>query len=441
MTYLHRRWSHERRVVHLGVVDPLVLDHNYLLDSGSTFAQSVVRGPTPINTRASDAGSFISTGVFALVGGNDQPRFHHDPDDSDAQLGFLWEQERIQIGKQTSNLAGDQWTAINSDVPTENNTDIFGGTAADELAATSTADQQVARHQSYTGLTADVNTGVAAHIKTGTNASFVQLAWDSDGSGADGCFCNFQLTGSGTKGAVTAMTAGTATRADIKLTTQGFYRCSVVGKIASGTVGRFTINIVDRIDAAKFEAADLADNDSLIVDAIDVQVGPFMLSHIPNAGGAGTSVTRAKDTTSVVVSSVYVAGGGAILLNFIMNFGNNGERFLNANGANIAFFQQSTSHPDAEISTFDGTSSFNVTNQMTLGVVGKVALSWDVGGRSLVLNGGAVATGTANMTNFDAVTGFAYGEGAGTQIDSMTYQTLRYQNVRPSDGSLVTETT
>lgn len=433
MTYLHRRWSHERRVVHLGVVDPLVLDHNYLLDSGSNLAQAVVRGPASAITRASDAGEFTSNGDWVLVGGNDLPRFIHDPDDSNAQLGLLMEEARTNLCLQSSNFT-TTWVNIDTDEPTTNNTDIFGTTTADEIAATSTADQQFAIHQSFTGLSAGANTAVAVHIKTGTNASFVQLAWDSDGGGTDGCFCNFQLTGAGTKGTVTAMTAGTATRADIKLTVEGFYRCSVVGKIASGTVGRFTINIVDRIDAVKFEAADLADNDSLIACAADVQVSERITSHIPTTTA---SVTRALEAVTIDVTSVYVAGGGTIFSNFIIIWCDNGLRILNASGANIGFFQQSTSHPGAELGTFDGASSFNTTDQFTLDAVDKAALSWDAGGRSLVLNGGTVATsGTANMTNFDAVTGFAF-----SAAESIIFQTLKYHNVRKDDAFIDSETT
>ena len=417
--------------------DPsLPLDYNYLLDSGSTIAQSVLKGPTPTFTRASNAYAFDSAGLLSQVT-TDNPRFIHDPADSNAQLGLLLEEVRTQLCLQSSNFP-TTWVNINTDEPTTNNTDIFGGTTADEIAATSTADQQFAIHQSFTGLTANVNTAVAVYIKTGTNASFVQLAWDSDGGGSDGCFCNFQLTSSGTKGTVTAMTAGTATSASIDLIVEGFYRCVVVGKIATGTVGRFTINIIDRIDAVKFEAANLADNDSLIVCAADVQVGPFMSNHIPSTTA---SVTRASDVCTVDVSSVYVTGAGTIISNFIMDFGTNGERFLAAGGGNVSFFGQSTSHPDAELSNFDGSSAFNTVDQFTLGAVGKAAVSWDSGGRSLVLNGGTVATAGVSLTQFDLVDTFLLAHGGGGVFDSITFQTLRYYNIRQSDAFIDTETT
>lgn len=229
----------------------------------------------------------------------DQPRFVHDPAASDAQLGLLMEEARTNLCLQSSDFT-TTWVNINTDEPTTNNTDIFGTTTADEIAATSTADQQFAIHQSFTGLTANTATAVAVYIKGGTNATFVQLAWDSDGGGSDGCFCNFQLTSAGTKGTVTAMTAGTATFASIDLIVEGFYRCVVVGNIITGTVGRFTINIIDRIDAVKFEAANLADNDSLIANAADVQVGAFMTSHIPTTTATVTRATDVPPTTTDV---------------------------------------------------------------------------------------------------------------------------------------------
>ena len=385
----------------------------------------------------------------------DQPRFAHDPADSNAQLGLLMEEARTEIGKQTSNLAGDQYTAINSDVPTENNTDIFGGTTADELAATSTADQQVAIHQSYTGLTAGVDTAVAAHVKTGTNATFVQLAWDSNGGGSDGCFCNFQLTGSGTKGTVTAMTAGTATFARIDLTTQGFYRCIVVGKIASGTVGRFTINIVDRIDAAKFEAADLADNDSLIVNAIDVQVGAFMTSHIPNAGGSGTSVTRAKDLCLLSVSddfswlnplalTVYaefihfvpttsVAEGYPFQLRGA-DTGAEGVRFvIDYSGPNMDFVRR-TAGADGELT--------NQGNPISADTIHKAIMAVANNDMAISVNGAAVATDTTVDVGSEAIwiLGIGHSSSGTTSWINGHVRKLKFWNVRKPNAFLVSET-
>ena len=296
MTYITRRFSHEKRVVHLAPSDPtLTLDYNYLLNSGSTISQSVLAGPTPIFTRASDAHSFDSSGNFVAVGANDLPRYAHDPNDSNSQQGLLMNNAVTNICLQSSTF-GTTWALQgNTDIPTTNNTDIFGTSTADEIAATNTADERYGVNQSFTGLTANTATSVAVYIKTGTNATFVQLVWDSDGGATDGCFCNFQLTGAGTAGTVTALAAGTASHAEIGLAVEGFYQVSMSGDIDAGTVGRFTINIIDNINAAVNEAANLADNDSLIACAADVQVQFSIRTHIPTTT---SSVTVAEDICS-----------------------------------------------------------------------------------------------------------------------------------------------
>ena len=69
MSHIARRFSHEKRVVHLARVDPdLVLHYDFLQASGSTMDSVAVRAPTLVFTRASDASSFRSDGTFGLVG-------------------------------------------------------------------------------------------------------------------------------------------------------------------------------------------------------------------------------------------------------------------------------------------------------------------------------------------------------------------------------------
>ena len=265
--------------------------------------------------------TYYATTTSAFYG----PRFVHDPNDGNARLGLLEEQEaRTNLCLQSSTF-GTTWANTNTDEPTTNNTDIFGGTTADEIATTSTADQVWDVHQSFTGLTANIATTVAVHIKTGTNVTFVQLVWDSDGGGTDGCFCNFELTGAGTKGTVTAFAAGTATVATIALIVEGFYRVTLTGDIDVGAVGRFSIGLVDRITAVGFEAGDLADNDSVIVCAADVQVGGFMMSHIPTTT---VSVTRAKDVRSTTDLSWLNANAGTMFKQGIIPHVSAAERTL-----------------------------------------------------------------------------------------------------------------
>ena len=272
--------------------------------NNSNVAAAARKGPTFTFTRTSTATFFDSSGVLQTAASG-APRFDHNPADSNAAIGLLIEGARTNLCLQSKDWT-TTWTNINSDEPTTNNASPSGNDDAVEIAATSTADQQVALHQSFTGRTAGALTTVSASMRPGTNATFVQLAWDSDGGGSDGVFCNFNLS-TGAAGTVTAMTAGTATLATIQDIGGSYFRCAVTGAIITGTAGRFTINIVDRIDAVKFEAADLTDNDSLIGTDAGVEIGEYVSSVIPTTTG---SVLRAHDNlTTLDVDWLNLAAG------------------------------------------------------------------------------------------------------------------------------------
>ncbi len=452
MTYIARRFSHEKRVVHLDVGDhTLALDYKFKLNSGSAITQASIVAPPLTHTRASDADSFDSNGDFVAVGGNNLPRFAHDPANGNAQQGYLHEDAATNICLQSSDFT-TTWVNINTDEPSTNNTDIFGTSTADEIAATSTADQQFAIHQSFTGLTANAKTSVAVHIKTGTNATFVQLVWDSDGGGTDGVFCNFQLTGSGTAGTVTALAAGTATQASISLTVQGFYRCIVTGNIITGTVGRFTINIVDRIDAAEFEAADLADNDSLIACGADVQVADLagISSHIPTTT---VSVTRAADVCSTTDVSWFNPTTGTFLVEALLPFhvtanshylmhahetgqGTQGLQ-LQANSVGRGGFQLRNTSSQASTIILNSSS----TTGWNLGAVNKYYIAYQENDSVGGWNATDVETETVNDPNMADVDIFHIGVfGAGGNIYTGFVQSIEFFNVRKPDSFLAAET-
>lgn len=269
------------------------LDYDFLLHAGEAIAKATGIGPDLTYT-GNGGTSLIWDENATLVSTTDnQPRFNHDPV-TGAALGLLIEEARTNICLQSEDFT-TTWVNINTDEPTTNNTAPDGNTTAVEIAATSTADQQFAVHESFTGLTAAQSTVCSVFIKAGVNATFAQLAWDSDGGGTDGLFCNFNLS-TGAKGTVTAFAAGTATSAAIQDVGGGVYRCSIIGSIAAGTVGRLTVNITDRIDAVGFEAADLVDNDSIIPWGAQIEVNKtFISSYIPTTTG---TVIRTADVCS-----------------------------------------------------------------------------------------------------------------------------------------------
>ena len=432
------------------VGDPtLTVDYDFLLNSGTAITGATKKGPDFTFTRASDAGSFLSTGVFALVGANDLPRFTHDPADSNAQLGLLMEEVRTNLCLQSSTF-GTTWSvgALNVDIPTTNNSDIFGTTTADEIATTNTADEAYAVFQDLAGLTANVVTSCSVHVKTGTNVSFVQLAWDDTGGGADGLFCNFQLTGAGTAGTVTALAAGGDTlKASIELTTDGFYRCVIVGEIDIGTAGRFTISMVDRIDAVVFEAADLADNDSIIVCAADIQVGSFMTSHIPTTTA---SVTRAKDVCITTdMGWVNEAAGTAIsnIYPVVKQTGNQQTVWMisggNSNNSIFLYFHETSDDFIPRIIASTSTKMAPSLGSPILNAVNKTAFAWTENDGEFAVGGVSLGTDTDITPLPASLTEFHIGNSSDGEVQQFNsyIQSFKYYNVRKPAAFLVSETT
>ncbi len=207
-------------------------------------------------------------------------------------IGTLLEPAEASIHLHARAADNAAWVKTGVDVPTTNNSDPMGTTVADEVAATATADAVRTIAQAYTSLTAGEVTTVSRFVKIGTNINFVQLVWDADGAGTDGCYCNFNLT-TGARGQPQVFAAGVVKTARIVMYPDGWWRVEVTGAIAAGTVGEFSVNLIDNIDAAGFEAGNWVNNDSVLVDY--AQVGPGTQVAGSPIDSTTTPVTRVAD--------------------------------------------------------------------------------------------------------------------------------------------------
>jgi hypothetical protein len=292
------------------------------------------------------------------------------------------------------------WVNTNTDEPTTNNADPAGGTTADEIAATSTADQAFAIYQGFTGLTANNSTVCSVYLKAGIGATLAQLAWDSNGSGADGCFCNFNLS-TGAKGTVTALAAGTATSSTITSFGNGWYRCDIVGRIAVGTVGRFTISIVDDIAATVFQAADLTDNDSIIAWQAQVQAAAgnasvVVTSPIPTFG---VTVVRAADNVNVSTSKFPFANPCTAYISFLTKEPGRTNQWvweLLADSSNRAGVSGNSSAELLGLAVIGGSTVASlITTTLVANTIHQAALVIAINDYSASADGGAPVTGTS----------------------------------------------
>lgn len=272
------------------------------------------------------------------------------------------------------------WTNTNTDEPTTNNTAPDGLATADEIAATLAANQAFAIYQGFTGLTAGNTATCSVFLKAGTNATLAQLAWDANGAGADGCFCNFNLS-TGAKGTVTALAAGTATSSVITSVGNGWYRCSITGKIAVGTVGRFTISIVDLITEAVFGAANLADNDSIIawqgqVEATASSASTIATSPIQTFAAA---VTRAADNVNVATTAFPLGSTYSMMADFSSASVADGRYIMTLSDGTVGDFSGLRSNSSqGQLGVVDGSSTQasisagTLTNNVRCKIAGRV---------------------------------------------------------------------
>ena len=340
------------------------------------------------------------------------------------------------------------WVNTNTDEPTTNNADPFGGTTADEIAATATANQAFAIYQGFTGLTAANTATCSVFAKVGTNATMIQLAWDSDGSGADGCFCNFNLS-TGAKGTVTALAAGTATAAYIEAAANGFYRCTLVGKIAAGTVGRFTISIVDLITEAVFGAANLADNDSVILFQAQVEATASSASTVATSPIPTTtvSVTRAADKPNYLISRTpWSTGVGTFIVTYVPFDKDATHRIFGGTSGGAESFPTTYDVAATGVVHF-GMRGVNdlldTANSVVLSSINKMGLVMKGGDSALVLNGGTVVTSATAYTIKAATTEFmalGYEYDAGTQQLNGYIKSFVYLPRRMSNAELMSRT-
>ncbi len=357
-------------------------------------------------TRSGSIANFVgSDGLWQKTPANDTPRLHFTGDATPLGRGLLVEQTESNDCLQSEDFA-TTWSVINCDIPATNKSDPGGNSTADEIAATSTADQQVAVHQDFTGLTANRYTAHACFLKAGVNATFAQLAWDDGGAGDDGAFCNFNLS-TGAKGTVTAFAAGSAVNARITPYKDDWYRCELVARVAVGTTARLTIGIVDRIDAAGFEAADLADNDSIFAWGAQLEIGAsgvvYNSTYIKTTTVAVTRATEVCISTFADTPNIPFKGwsttAGTLYSEWFMEGVIEEYPFMFADADNdeneAIFFKNLFRDPSPGDSQFrmhtaGGSSLAATTNTAVGNALEKVAASWIADDITVSVSGGAV---------------------------------------------------
>jgi len=430
-----------------GPVGPSPAFHqNFLLDSGSAMSVAAVVGPTLTFTRAGSGTCFNESGVLVTETTN-TPRFDHDPGAGNAARGLLFEGNSTNSCLWSEDFTNAAWNKINVDVPTTNNASPDGANTADEIAATTTADQQYAVYQSFTGLTAGRATTVSAFLKAGVNATLVQLVWDADGAGTNGCFCNFNLS-SGAKGTPTALTSGTANSAFIQDLGGGLYKLSLSGSIASGTVGRFTIGIVDSISEGVFGSANLTDNDSIIAWGAQVEhVNLGLTTGLASSYIATTSAAVSRITDVCTTSDVtwHSGAAGSWVLKFRANgYGATTRYPFGINDGSNSDFELFEMNTSGGIRTWikptTGNQGTTTNSTLVIGDLHKIAFAYQTDDLAKYFDGSAAGT-DATVDYPTGLSSLALGEFLGGNKFFGHIEDLKYYDSRVTNDFMVTATT
>ena len=300
------------------------LNYRFLLNSGTAITGATLKGPNLTFTRASDAGSFTSNGDFALVGGNDLPRFAHDPAASNAQLGLLMEEARTNSIFQSADF-GTTWTSSNMSVSTNTTSGIFGTTTADTLTDDSTDSLHIVFSNTL-AVTTNTDQASSIYARSGTDDFiFIDLQYSSNNH----CSAVFDLDAGVIGETDTGGTSGTIVSHTIEDVGNGWFRCNFVGQ-AAGTSCIMVVGMCPAATGNTWDASGrviyIGTGTTIIVEAAQLEIDKsFVSSHIPTTTVA---VTRAKDVCTTTDRSWVNASNGMMFAQAIIPTVSGQERSL-----------------------------------------------------------------------------------------------------------------
>lgn len=375
----------------------LALSYNYLKNSGSSLANTVVVGPTPTFTRASIGWNIDENGLL-VEAAVDVPRFHHALDGT--ALGLLLEKastNRLLHNRDGSNVA---WTKSASMSATKT------ATGMDGVANSATRLLSAAGNQTciQTVVLGSVTRTFSTHVKRVTGTGNIDITNDGGASWQT-------LTGlSSSDWTVHQRTQGGATFAP------GF-------------------RIVTSGDAIEFDVAQLEDGDR--------RTSPII------TGGA--AVTRALDNDRVTgtdFTDFYNQPAGTLISQFYLEITNTSETRVSVaadNGANTEVMRLQVDNTASASTAFmsdGGVTQMNlVSGNPAVDTVHKHAVAASLNDGAACYDGEAVDTDGAVTMPTPTILSIGSRNGTGSGPINGCMQSLLYYNERKSDAFIQAATT
>jgi hypothetical protein len=370
-------------------------------------------GQTPANSNTADVlawGAQLEVGSTATTytrnnGGVYPPRFDYDPVTLAAK-GLLIEEQRVNLLTYSEQFDNAAWIKNNGTITANSTTSPDGATTAD----TFTASAGSAFH--YTNRAGLVVTGSHVHTFYVKKNTATWIFFTVSDSGINYFNLDTGLFGT-TPDACTATAVG-----------NGWYRISAVRTLAA-VQANCGIGIAGSNGGANFTAAG---TESIFIWGAQLEAGAFATSYIPTVA---SQVTRSADVATMTgtnFSSWFNQTKGT----FVVGYDSAASGF-GVLGNNTSGYVLASSTRD--LKTFNGTTSVASANTLAVGAIGSGAVSYDSTGRSVVLNGGAIATAAGVL---QTITTLFIGHDAafsGARLNGHI-RSVRYYPIRLSNAQL-----
>lgn len=350
----------------------------------------------------------------------------HDPITHEA-LGVLIEEQRTNLLLNSEDL--NSWTN------TTNNTLTLNAIAAPNGSTTADLITRTAVAAAYRGTIGVVKAASAIQYtytvfaKKSVNDYLSITVQASSGQRVSVAF----NINTGTVGATAVSGAYTLDATSITDIGSGWFRCRVT--CTTDTSTSVTPYVIPRADnTAHVDASDSSSTAACYLWGAQLEAGAFPTSYIPTVA---SQVTRAADQVSIAATDYAysnVAGSWVVnydLVGFVVN-----HRVVSNGSFYRWFYGRTTAN---SISTYNGTTTLDISMTSPIGRSAKIALAWDASGQAMAADGGPVAN---NTSPFGATIGTTHvGNDTGANQLNGHIKRLTYFPTRKSNAELQALTT
>jgi hypothetical protein len=319
------------------------------------------------------------------------PRYDYNPSVTPATPnGMLIEESRSNLQIYSQDFTNAAWVKVNTTV--SSGLVSPDGITISQLAVPTTTS---GNHEVYGGTKASTtNMAFSVYVKP---AGYTKIALREDY--ISGQYAAFDCSGNSGAGSVLSQTAGVG--GTITSVGNGWYKISMASTITTTGQG-LGIYILDAgYTSGAVTSYNYAGNGTsgFYLFGAQVEAGSFPTSYIPTTS---SSVTRVADVVKLASTASTVANanaGSAIAQTTKWEYSGDSARYLLASSTSRGLLFSNSS--STQISSTNGTTVLSATIPASGTFTGNAVrsgISWSASGRSIVANGGTVATDSTNLS-------------------------------------------